>query len=355
MARDGRQGGRRRRSGIVVAIALVAVAACTPTAAPTPKAASPAQIATIGSSLEPSASVAGPVESDIAYAVSQRKAFGLRADEAWVRAVAADPRATIDTLDFPMLPEESAEFQARQASFEEVAGAAQSYGEAHADEFGGVWIDQERHVVVTAWTANAALHRVGILAQLGKAAPIETKLVRYSEANLRALQDRMTNDRDWLGTIPALMTSSSVDVMANIAELSISSANPAAAALILAHYAVPPDKLRVVSDGTGILLQPRGTIHGRVVVAGGGGIPAGNDWMINWVADHPTGGDCGDMTGLGVDRNGGFDLPCAPGGWTVAVQALKGDSWVDIGAEHVVVAPGRDIDLTIPVDPAKAH
>jgi len=355
MARRGRQRRRWWRSGIVAGIVLVAAAACTPAGEPTPGEASSSPIADASSGPGTDGPSAAPLESDIAYAISQRKSFGLRADEAWVRAVATDPRATIDTLDFPMLPEESAEFLARQASFEDVAAAAQAYGEAHANEFGGVWIVQERHVVVTAWTANPDIHRIGILAQLGKAAPLETTLVRYSEAELRALQDRMTNDRDWLGTIPALMTSSGVEIMSNIAVLTISSANPAAPAMILAHYGAPPDKLRVDSDGTGTLLQPRGTVHGHVVVAGGGGIPGNNDWMISWASDHPTNGDCGDMTGLGVDRNGGFDLPCAPGGWTISVQTLKGDSWVDIGAEHVVVTPGRDIDLTITVDPTKAH
>ena len=45
---------------------------------------------------------------DIAYAVRQRRSFGLRSDLAWVRQVAADPRARMDALDFLMLPEEDA-------------------------------------------------------------------------------------------------------------------------------------------------------------------------------------------------------------------------------------------------------
>ena len=342
---------RRRWPAILAGAVLVTAAACSPLAGvpSTPVGSPSAPDAT-----EPVASDPEPIPSDIAYAISQRTAFGLRADEAWVRSVAADPRATTDTLDFPMLPEEAAAFEAQQASFDEVAAAAQSYVDAHAAEFGGVWLDQARHVVVTAWTANPAVHRVAILAQLGKAAPLEARLVRYSEADLRALQDRMTNDRDWLRTIPAIMTFSDVDIMANIAGLGISSANPAAPALILAHYGVPPDKLRVESDGTGILLQPRGTVHGHVTLAGGAKIPPGQDWQLSWVGDHATGGDCGEMVGYGVRPDGGFDLPCAPGGWTISVQSLHGDAWVDIGSAHASVAPGRDLDLTIEVDPARA-
>ncbi|MEI7742451.1 MAG: hypothetical protein WCK58_01740, partial [Chloroflexota bacterium] len=199
----------------------------------------------------PAPAATATLEPDIAYAISQRQQFGLRSDEAWVRSVAADPRSRMNLLDFLMLPEEEAEFSARTQSYETVAAAVDAYAAGHRDEFGGVWIDQERHTVVAAWTANAELHRLAILASIGAAGPLAARTVRYPEARLRALQDRMTGDRDWLAEIPAVMTMSSVDIMANTAELGISSANPAAAALILAHDGVPADMLRVTSDGRG--------------------------------------------------------------------------------------------------------
>ena len=255
----------------------------------------------------------------------------------------------MDPLDFLMLPEEATEFYQHQADFEAVGQAVQAYGAQHASEFGGVWIDQERHTVVSAWTANAELHRIAILAALGKAGPLEVRVVRYSEAELQALQERISADLDWFGGIDALMTSTSVDVMTNRAEVTLSSANPRATALILERYGVGPDKLRVVSDGTGILLQPRGTVHGRVVLPNGKA-PGRNDWMLNWVPDRP-GGDCGEMVGYGVGPDGSFEFPCAPGGWTIAVQAPVNDGWLDIGTAHVLVPAGGDVDVTISVDP----
>ena len=347
---------RHLLAAATIIAALAALAACAPAPGREPSTAS----ATPG----PSGKVETPIarspgaegaslDPEIAHAIDQRRQFGLRADLEWVLQVAADPRATMDPLDFLMLPEEAAEFQKRQATLEGMALAVQAYGDAHASEFGGVWIDQEHHTVVSAWTANPAFHRVAILTGIGKAGPLDVRQVRYSEAELRELQDRMTDARGWLATIPAAMTFSSVDVMTNRAELGISSANPQAAALIQAHFGVPPDKLRVTSDGTGILLKPRGTVHGRVVTQGGDA-PGRNDWMLNWSSDGPTGGDCGEMVGYGVPPDGTFELPCAPGGWTIAVDAPVADGWAPIGSAHVLVPAGGDVDFTIAVDPARA-
>ena len=141
------------------------------------------------------ASPAAADEGAIAYAISQRKQFGLRSDEAWVRQVAADPRARMQLLDFLMLPEEEAEFEQRQAGYDEMIAAVQAYAETRPNDFGGVWIEQPRHTVGTAWTTTPELHRLAILASIGKAGPLEVRLVRYSEKQLRALQDRIAADR----------------------------------------------------------------------------------------------------------------------------------------------------------------
>jgi hypothetical protein len=335
---------------------LAALAACAsaPGSEPSTASGSQAPPGQVSTPIAPSPSAEGAsLDPEIAHAIDQRRQFGLRSDLEWVLKVAADPRATMDPLDFLMLPEEAAELQERQTTLEGMAQAVQKYGDAHPSEFGGVWIDQERRTVVSVWTANPALHRVAILTGIGKAGPLDVRLVLYSEAELRELQDRMTEARDWLATIPAAMTFSSVDVMTNRAELGISSANPQAAALIQAHFGVPPDKLRVTSDGTGILLKPRGTVHGRVVNEGGDA-PGRNDWMLNWSSDGPTGGDCGEMVGYGVKPDGTFELPCAPGGWTISVDAPVADGWAPIGSAHLVVPAGGDVDLTIAVDPARA-
>jgi hypothetical protein len=288
------------------------------------------------------------LEPDIARAIESRKLFGLRSDEAWVRQVAADPTARTFLLDFPMTPEEEREFEARNSSFEEVALAVQAYGEDHPDTFGGVWIDQQRHTVVTAWTRDAEFHRLAILAELRSFGPLEARTVAYSERQLMALQERI--DIAWLRTLPAAFMYSSADIMENRVALGISSAVPDAEAQILAHMGVGPDMLHVESDGTGILLKERGTIHIAVVGPDGRGT-GGFDWNVAWTPDRPGGGDCGEMVGIAIPEDGRFDLACAPGGWTIAIQQGGGDTgWTNIGAGHVVVPEGGDVDLEISVD-----
>jgi hypothetical protein len=335
------------RLGVIAGI-VVAVAACGSTDGPT----QPNPMVVASPVVAPKMGV--PKAQDdaaIAYAIAQRRQFGLRSDEAWVRSVAADPRARIQLLDFLMLPEEEVQLQARESSLETVVAAVNDYAAEHRDQFGGVWIDQAGHTVVAAWTESPAIHQLAILARLGTTGPLATRLVRYSEHQLAELQDRLFADPAWYASIAASPLAGGTMVMDNRVELSISSANPDAPALIRAHFGVGADMLKVLSDGTGIVLQPRGTVLGAVVTADGKA-PGQNGLMLAWTADRPGGGggDCGEMAGVGVPPDGTFRLPCAPGGWTIAVQASAGDTWVDVGKGHVVVPAGGTVELTITLD-----
>jgi hypothetical protein len=298
-----------------------------------------------------------PLPSDIAYAMHQREQFGMRADQAWVEAVAADHRARIEMLDFPMLPAEEAALQARQATVDRVVGFVHRYTGDHPEEFGGLFIDPARHVVVTLWTAHADEHRLAILRELGAWAPLEARLGRWTERDLDALLERISADWDWMRAIGAAPVGAGVETMDGIVSIQVSSANPAAPALILAHYGVGPDILRVDSDGTGIVLLPRGTIRGTVVTADGG-TPHTDALMVSWASDD-TGdghGDCGvgDM-GYGVGLNGRFTLPCAPGGWTITIEEARDASgngdWTPVGSGHVIVPAGGEVTLRITLDP----
>jgi hypothetical protein len=327
---------------LVPAILVVLTAACGPAAPPSP---------TVPVATEQ------PVPSDIAYAIRQRQQFGLRADRAWVEAVSADPRARTMLLDFPMLPEEEAALEARQTTIDRVVGFVHRYTADHPEEFGGLFIDPGRHVVVTLWTAHAEERRLAILRDLGARAPLEARQSRWTERDLDALLERITADWDWMRAIGAAPAGAGVETMNGIVSVQISSANPAAPALILAHYGVGPDMLRVDSDGTGILLLQRGTVRGTVVTAEGG-VPRSDTLMVSWTSDD-TGdghGDCGvgDM-GYGVGDSGAFELPCAPGGWTITIKEPRdpsgNGSWTPVGSGHVIVPAGGTVALRITLDP----
>ncbi len=338
----------------VVAVGCVSSPSPTPSAAATDVAAPSGEVASPAGSVPTpgdGAATAAPVdEAAIAYAVSQRKQFGMRSDEAWVRQVAADPRARMELLDFLMLPEEGTEFERRQASYDRMTGAVHRYADTRPADFGGVWIDQERHTVGTAWTTTPEIHRLAILASAGAAGPLEARLVRYSLKQLRDLQERIGLDGAWMRDIGAQWTGVGADEMANVTDLEISSANPLAPALILAHYGVPADMLRITSDGTGILLKERGTVHASVVTADGK-VPAQQGLWPLWTPDRPMGsGDCGSEVGMGLDEEGTFQIDCAPGGWTFEIRAEGGIDMPVVGRGHVVVPEGGDVDLVITLE-----
>ena len=326
---------RRQRTMLVAAAILIAVvAACSPAPAASPS--SPTE-------------TPEPVPSEIAYAIHQREVFGLRSDREWVEQVAADPRATTFTLDFPMLPEEDAEFTRRQVDFGTVAAAVKAYAQTVPEAYGGVYIDQPRHVVVALWTATPEMHRVRVLERLAGWAPLEVRQVRHTEQELDDLVDRIGSDWDWMKGAGALPLSAGTEIIDNLVSLQVSSANPAIGAQILLHYGVGPDILRVDSDGSGVFLLPRGTIEGTVVMAGGKPVPGRNELMLQWEADGP--GECGvgDM-GYGVGT-GRFELPCSPGGWTILVMTPVPDGWEEVGRGHVVVPHRGTVELRITLEP----
>jgi len=298
----------------------------------------------------PAVDPSGPLAAEIQHAIDQRHRFGLQADLAWVLAVAVDPRAKMELLDFPMLPEEVEAFVVQQADYDAVIGAVNRYAETVLDEFGGVYVDNEDRVVVALWTARPEVHRIKVLEQLGRFGPLRVRQVHYAKRDLRALQDRIAADWDWIEALQARPQGVGVDIAGNIVDMEISSTNPAAAAAIAGHYGVPADMLRVTSDGTGVALMPTGTVRGTVITAEGNA-PGPNGLMLDWHGDGP--GDCGGGDiGYGVNVDGSFDLPCTRGGWTIIVQAGGAEAgWVEVGRAYVVVPPNGSVDLRIVLEP----
>ena len=282
----------------------------------------------------------------------QRQLFGLRSDLAWVQQVAADPRAQMEALDFPMLPEEEAEFGSRQRAYEAAVEVIQRYAASHVDQFGGVYTDQPNHVVVTLWTDDPEGH-LADLNKLGAVAkPIVARQVRWSERELRAVQDQV--DWDWFSEVDARGEGVGADIVRNVVEIDISSANPDAPRLIVEHYVgalgIPPEMLVVTSDGTGAALLPFGTVRGVVTLADGSA-PGYNNLMVDGRGAGP--GSCGggDM-GYGVGEDGRFRIPCQVGKYTMVIEAPlpRDGGWVVVGRADVTVRADRTVKVRIRLD-----
>ena len=315
-----------------ILVALVAIACAGTPAVPT----SAPSNAIPGGSPEPvDPAPAATVDARIEEAIAFREQMGLRADLGWVQAVAANPAATED-WGVPLLPFESAELERRQTGEGELVGAVQQYLAEHAAVSGGLYIDQPLGGIVTVLvTDDPAPHEAALEKLLGPDA-VAVRQVRWTEQELNELQARLGEAMDDIAAIPAQVTTTSTDVIGNQVEVAVSSAVPDVATRIAALVGAADGQLRVVSDGTGILLLPTGRIEGRVVA------PPGTD-MTRLSPAFEADVDIGPRDGMGVviAPDGHFtlaDLP--PTGYTVTIVETTDAGGHEAGTARVIVPPG---------------
>lgn len=71
---------------------------------------------------------------------------------------------------------------------------------------GGAYIDNERGgVLVVQFTGHLMEHRIAILGRLSPAANVEIVPVRWSLLKLRELSESLTDDADFIASIPAVL------------------------------------------------------------------------------------------------------------------------------------------------------
>jgi len=278
--------------------------------------------------------------------------MGLDTDPAFVAAVMANPDA-LDMWAYPILQAEDDFIWARQQDLHQFTPTILEYGEAHADEFGGLFMDNEQGRIMTLWTRDPDRHLAEILALTGRDAPISAKEVRWSQAELRRAQRRI--DDEWPGFADARATPTGwgASTSDNVLEVEISSANPDAPRAIAEGLAtelgVPVEMLRVVSDGTGVELLGTGWVEGTVVTSDGSR-PKGS-WQIT--GDPVTIGYCGGGDiGYGVGRGGSFRIPCKTGDYRMQVWVYRDGHVIVLGESSVVtVREGRTSHTRIRVEP----
>jgi len=296
---------------------------------------------------------ASPIETpspNEADAIRIRTEFGLRSDVAYIRQVAADPTASSVQFSVPMLPAEIAEINRRMLSVDAIRGLVVRYTEDHPEEFAGIYIDHDNGgALTTMWTGHLDQHAAAIRELVSGSKAVAFRSARHSYRDLYAIQERIAADWEWMRAFEIAPTGVGVDILKNVVEVDISSANENATTLILDHYQLGPEFLEVISDGTGAALLQWGTVRGRVVdiLGQAPGERIAGELILQWTSDGP--GDCGSGDiGFGLGPDGSFEVPCQAGGHTIMVQIGVPDvGWETIGSGHVVAAANAVVPLEI--------
>lgn len=320
----------KRSVGVVLVTVALTVLGCAP-------------VERVISSLAPSPlpTEVVPGEAEIADAMAFRELVGLRADEAWVREVAANPAATL-TYGVPLMPFEDAELARRAANAHDVAPIVEAYGAEHADEYGGVYIDNAAGgVVVVTFTANVEAHEAALRKLLAPNALIDVREAVFTSGELNELQERIATD-DSLRSEGIFVLTTAADEAAGIVTVELSTERLDAEAVLRALYG--PAVRTTIVDPTGAFLKPRGVIAGRVIDDIGAPVEAALQ-LKPLFADIAL-----DSMGIGTQRDGTFVLDDQlVGRWRITAEAEGHDP----GSAETDVMPGRvsRIEIVLPRSP----
>ncbi len=125
-----------------------------------------------------------------------RTAVGLRADEAWVREVAANPASKVgsDAYEIPLLPDEVAFLEGRMQRIDDAKAFGESYAAEFPDGFAGAAIDSKRgDRLVLLYTKDVEIHQAR-LAVLAPAVRPEVRRATWTLEELTQFRSRIQAD-----------------------------------------------------------------------------------------------------------------------------------------------------------------
>jgi hypothetical protein len=204
---------------------------------------------------------------EIAEAIEARKRFGLRADEEWVRQLAADPAAQKrrEMYGFPATLAELAEIEARGRALPEVFAAVEEYGEGRPLEFGGVFLDTPGSAdIVALFTSHVDEHEATLRALVGPTEYLQVEPARWTLQALNQLRDRIRQDERWFDAAGAELEWVDVSVERNVVAVQIRTRDRGLPAAVVEHFGAP-GMIAVHIKGVPMRNFPRGTLRGLVV------------------------------------------------------------------------------------------
>lgn len=287
---------------------------------------------------------------ELSTAIRLRTTFGLRNDEAWIRAVAEDAESEAGRLRYgtPLTAAEMSELDARTINALEIGPILERYGADHPGDWAGTYIDNQGGGVVAAlFTAELSKHETAVRRLIHPEARVEFRQARWSLRPLETFRAGIDRDFETIAFAGIWYAGSGVDVRTNRVILDISSRDAGAAAEISRRLG-NPEWLLVQSDGIGRWEGPRGTVVIEAVTRSG---RPGTFLDCILIPDDPAAWRGNVSVGTGQTGECTLDGAGATG-YTVELHALSatGTTWVTVGRTRVLVRPNEVTRVHLTVD-----
>jgi hypothetical protein len=135
----------------------------------------------------------------LAEAVATRERYGLRADEAWIRIVAADPASDIgmDEYGIPLTPEEFADLMSRRWD-PDLHARVSAYCQSVDEDCAGAYINQKASGVIVELSDNVEQHVEALTRLVVNPRLLEVHEVEWSLADLARFTKQVESDIAWL-------------------------------------------------------------------------------------------------------------------------------------------------------------
>jgi len=194
---------------------------------------SPSAVATSASPQQtPPASLTPEPPAEVETAIRIREAVGLRSDRDWVTAVQRDPQSVPSSLGILVTTAEFTQLE-QQLHMPDDYSALVAYGIRHADQYGGMYIDQAVSALVMLFTGDIATHQAAIAA-LPRGAGVNVRPCTFTDAELMAVLEDL--DFNELRSQGIDVITARVDTIANVVRVEAKAASAEAGTQLEERY-----------------------------------------------------------------------------------------------------------------------
>ncbi len=318
--------------------------ACGPAPRPSPA-------ATVSAEASPQATPGVVSGEEMTEAMSVRTRFGLRADDAWIRSVAADPAAQVGMSEFgiPLLPAEFADLMSRRWD-EDLLTNANAYGLLFPEDYAGAYINLKASGVVVEFKDQIERHRKALANLAADPGLVEVRQVAWSLKDLEGFTARVEAARAWFDTIGVRFLQVGHRVNENFIHVDFTGPDEAAVAAIEDHFG-NPTWLKALWDGPPRWAGPRADLV--IKLRDTNGRPVRNVWCDVLPEDQRAIREFQNDSFFGA----GDDGICALTNFPVVAYKVRLHTWVDndhydphpIKEFRVVLSPaGTVVSVVIP-------